>query len=86
MEDTDSMKKEIDVLAAESEDKQSDAETWRERPKRARQPRHVYTYDQLGQPTFQPLKTCPVSVKSSSETSHDPSTRSSFVYPFYGKG
>lgn len=78
-----SSEREIDVPAAESEDEQSDTEMWRNRPRRARQPRCVYTYDQLGQPTFQQLKTCHVGVKMSAGTACDFSTRSSFVYPFY---
>lgn len=52
-----------DAPAVESENQQSDAETWRGRPKRVRQPRRVYTYDQLGQPMFQQLKTCPVGMR-----------------------
>lgn len=69
--------------AVESEDEQSDTEMWRNRPRRARQPRRIYTYDQLGQPTFQQLKTYHVGVKTSAGTACDSSARSSFVYPFY---
>ncbi len=65
----------------EPEDEQRDAETWRERPKRVRQPRRVYTYDQLGQLTFQQLKTCPVSVGEPSGISYDLLTKSSSIYP-----
>lgn len=71
-----------DAPAAESEDEQSDAETGRGRPMRARQPRRIYTYDELGQPTFQLLKICAVSGKESPRSGHDPSTRSSYTYPF----
>lgn len=67
-------------VAPESE--QSDAETWRDRPKRVRQPRRVYTYEELGQPSFQQLKTCPVTVSSPSGASRDASSRPSFMYPF----
>ena len=77
-----SVEEETEAPAVESENEQSDAETWRERPKRVRQPRRIYTYDQLGQPTFQQLKTCPVSVRIPSGASRDPSSRSSFMYPF----
>ena len=82
VEDRHGVEEKSDAPAVESEDEQSDAETQRERSKRVRQPRRVYTYDQLGQPTFQQLKTCPVGVREPSETSHDLPTRSSSMYPF----
>lgn len=66
----------------DQEDKQSEAEKLRERPKRVQQSRHIYTYDQLGQPTLQQLKTCPVSVRESSGISCDLPVRSSSMYPF----
>jgi len=83
IEERHSSEREIDVPAVESEDEQSDTEMWRNRLRRARQPRCVYTYDQLGQPTFQQLKTCHVGLKMSAGTACDFPTRSAFVYPFY---
>lgn len=79
------MEEQDDAQASEpeSEDEQRDAETEQERPRRARQARRIYTYDQLGQPTLQLLRTCTVNVKKPSRTSHDLSIRSSFMYPFY---
>ncbi len=77
------MEREVEAPATESEDEQNEAETWRDRPKRVRQPRRVYTYDQLGKPTFQQLKICPVGAKWSLGTSHDLSTGSPLMYPFY---
>lgn len=82
LEELHGMEENSDAPAVESEDELNDTETWRERPKRVRQPRRVYTYDQLGQSTFQQLKTCPVAVREPSETSHDLPTRSSTMYPF----
>ncbi|TKS65275.1 Retrovirus-related Pol polyprotein [Collichthys lucidus] len=76
------VEEEGDAPAVETEDEQSNAATERQRPKRVRQPKRVYTYDQLGQPTFQQLRTCPVGVRELSETSPDLSTRSSSMYPF----
>ena len=76
-EDSHGIYEKSDALAVGSEDEQSDAKTWRERPKRVRQPRRVYTYDQLGQ-----LKTCPVGAREPSETTHDLPTRPSSMYPF----
>lgn len=83
MEEKQSMEREVEVPATESEDEQNESETWRDRPKRVRQPRRVYTYDQLGKPTFQQLKICPVGAKWSLGTSHDLSTGSPLMYPFY---
>ncbi|XP_026156435.1 uncharacterized protein LOC113126568 isoform X2 [Mastacembelus armatus] len=57
-EQGDSMEGEEETQVVDTED-EHEAETWRNRPKRVRQPRCVYTYDQLGQPTFQQLRTCP---------------------------
>ena len=82
VEEEHSMEESRDAPAVESEDEQMEAETWRERPKRVRQPRRVFTYDQLGQPTFRQLNTCSVAVKEPSETSHGLPTRSSSMYPF----
>jgi len=77
------IEREIEAPIIESEDEQSEAGTINNRPKRVIQPRRVYTYDQLGVPTFQQLKICPVGVKWSTGTSHDLSAGSSFMYPFY---
>ena len=82
VEESYSLEEETEAPAMESKNEQSDAEKWRERPQRARQPRRVYTYDQLGQPTFQQLKTCPVSVREPSGASRDLFSRSSFMYRF----
>lgn len=43
---------EIEAPAVESQDEQSDAGMKRDRPKRVRRPRRVYTYDKLSQPTL----------------------------------
>ncbi len=80
------MEEQADASAAESEDEQRDAETGTGRPMRARQPRRIYTYDRLGHPTLQLMKTCTVGVKRPSRTIHDSSTRSSSMYPFYKNG
>lgn len=77
------IEREMEAPIIESEDEKSDAGTRNDRPKRVRQPRRVYTYDQLGEPTFQQLKICPVGVKWSTGTSCDLSAGSSFMYPFY---
>lgn len=83
IEEVRNAEREMEAPATESEDGQSEAETWKDRPKRFRKPRRVYTYDQLGKPTFQQLKICPIGVKWSPGNSYDLSTGSSFMYPFY---
>lgn len=74
------MEKETEAPTVEPEGGQSDVEPWWDRFKRIRQPRHVYTYDQLGQLTFHQLTTCPVNVSSPPGTHHDPPARSLVMY------
>ncbi|KAK7904447.1 hypothetical protein WMY93_017054 [Mugilogobius chulae] len=42
----------------------SDPEPIRSRPVRSRQPRRIFTYDRLGEPTVKELKSCPVAASS----------------------
>lgn len=77
----------VEAVDGESDDMQEDEEdvrTGRKRSTRVRQPRKIYTYDQLGQPTLQPLKSFSSSVRGSSQANCDPSIRPSpRMYPFY---
>lgn len=82
VDDGHSVEEEAESPAVEPESEQSDAETCRDRPKRIRQPRRVYTYEKLGQPTIQQLKTCSVNLDSPSEANYVCSARPSFLYPF----
>lgn len=76
------MEEQIEAPAVEAQDEQSDAEMERDKPKRVRRPRHVYTYDQLDQPTLQQLNICPVNVKRSPSSNQDFPDRSTLKYPF----
>ena len=77
VQDENPMEEQAEASSTGSEDEQVDVETGTERPMRARQPRRIYTYDQLGQPTFQLLKTCTVGATTSPRTIHAISSRSS---------
>lgn len=81
VEERRSLEEEVEAPAVGPESDQSDAETWRHKPKRMRQPRRVYTYEKLGQPTVQQWSTCPVSVNSPSSGIHHSSVPPSFMYP-----
>lgn len=58
---------EVDSDAADVHDVQSDEGEPGERPRRRKQPRRIYTYDQLGHPTFRVLKSCSTRAKRLSE-------------------
>lgn len=95
VQERDGTEERVDVLVAEPETEGGDAESEKEkgypetsrgRPARARQPRRIYTYDQLGQPTLKLLETCAVSMRSPFGATNDPSSRPSLIYPFYSEG
>lgn len=70
------------VTAWRNGEEGSDPGTRRKRPARVRQPRRIYTSDQLSQPTFKLLKNSTVSVKRPCRISQVQTTRSSFIYSF----
>lgn len=53
------------------------------RPVRARHPRRLYTYDQLGEPTVRELRSCPVGVSRRGAVQDDYFTTSAKLYPFH---
>lgn len=80
-------------IQPEGEEADSDADEatdgWRneeapgEHPRRVRRPRRIYTYDQLGHPSFQVLRNCSTREKGLPENHVNAASLSSSMYPFY---
>ncbi|KAJ0056373.1 hypothetical protein NL108_006880 [Boleophthalmus pectinirostris] len=66
--------------ATESEEEQRELTAAPQRPVRARQPRRLYTYEQLGKPSVRELHSCPIGVRGAEGVPDN--YRRPYMYPF----